>query len=160
MLSIDLLTRCPFISYKFHRLFPLSQYDLPSHNSKILSFPRPLLAERASSTNMSARDSTTSAHDLSTPTDEKPDLVPPKITQEQISENNPDVDYTRFAASSCIMRNQTDSPNGYQARLDIPRVLGCGQFNAGRREPISRRHVRWVMSESIYVSIDNGIRII
>ncbi|KJA13968.1 hypothetical protein HYPSUDRAFT_72799 [Hypholoma sublateritium FD-334 SS-4] len=82
-------------SYKFHRLFPLSQYDLPSHNSKILSFPRPLLAERASSTNLSARDSTASAHDLSTPTDEKPDLVPPKITQQQISENNPDVDYTR-----------------------------------------------------------------
>jgi translation initiation factor eIF-2B subunit alpha len=27
-------------SYKFHRLFPLSQYDLPTHNANILSFPR------------------------------------------------------------------------------------------------------------------------
>ncbi|KAJ7658833.1 nagb/rpia/CoA transferase-like protein [Mycena polygramma] len=31
----------PF-NYKFHRLFPLSQYDLPSHNSRILSFPTPI----------------------------------------------------------------------------------------------------------------------
>ncbi|KAF9005625.1 hypothetical protein BDQ17DRAFT_1353483 [Cyathus striatus] len=63
-------------SYKFHRLFPLSQYDLPSHHSKILSFPRP---ETATSL---AKDE----HG------KKPSV---RITQEQISENNPDVDYTR-----------------------------------------------------------------
>ncbi|KAI5124545.1 hypothetical protein M0805_003067 [Coniferiporia weirii] len=28
-------------SYKFHRLFPLSQYDLPTHTPEIHSFPRP-----------------------------------------------------------------------------------------------------------------------
>ncbi|KAH9946193.1 nagb/rpia/CoA transferase-like protein [Epithele typhae] len=28
-------------SYKFHRLFPLSQYDLPTDNPSILSFPTP-----------------------------------------------------------------------------------------------------------------------
>ncbi|KAF9480138.1 nagb/rpia/CoA transferase-like protein [Pholiota conissans] len=82
-------------SYKFHRLFPLSQYDLPSHNSKILSFPRPLLAERVSLIETPPHDSTQATNDASTPTSDKPDLVPPRITQEQISENNPDVDYTR-----------------------------------------------------------------
>lgn len=71
-----------YISYKFHRLFPLSQYDLPSHNSKILSFPRPFLPECARQ---------------SPDTSESPsDLAPPRITQEQISQNNPDVDYTRL----------------------------------------------------------------
>jgi len=79
-------------SYKFHRLFPLSQYDLPSHNSKILSFPRPLLADRINAT---THDSTSSTDRSTLPTSDKPDLVPPRITQEQISQNNPDVDYTR-----------------------------------------------------------------
>ncbi|KAF8959058.1 hypothetical protein BDZ97DRAFT_1906313 [Flammula alnicola] len=82
-------------SYKFHRLFPLSQYDLPSHNSKILSFPRPLLADRSSPINTSLHNSTSSTNESSIPTKDKPDLVPPRITQEQISQNNPDVDYTR-----------------------------------------------------------------
>src|ERR1700722_367967 len=27
-------------SFKFHRLFPLSQYDLPTHNPNVLAFPR------------------------------------------------------------------------------------------------------------------------
>ncbi|KDR81582.1 hypothetical protein GALMADRAFT_59513 [Galerina marginata CBS 339.88] len=79
-------------SYKFHRLFPLSQYDLPSHNSKILSFPRPLLADRPTTMNSSPTPPT---NESSTPTSNHPDLNPPRITQEQISQNNPDVDYTR-----------------------------------------------------------------
>ncbi|KAK7467106.1 translation initiation factor eIF-2B subunit alpha [Stygiomarasmius scandens] len=60
-------------SYKFHRLFPLSQYDLPSHNPQILSFmqPRP-----------------------QTQTDGET-IAEHQITQEQIAQNNPDVDYTR-----------------------------------------------------------------
>ncbi|KAF4614804.1 hypothetical protein D9613_003041 [Agrocybe pediades] len=78
-------------SYKFHRLFPLSQYDLPSHNSKILSFPRlPLPDSSTPETTSSVAKSSTSP-----PTQSQPDLVSPKITQEQISQNNPDVDYTR-----------------------------------------------------------------
>ncbi|KAJ7452454.1 hypothetical protein B0H11DRAFT_1821135 [Mycena galericulata] len=68
-------------SYKFHRLFPLSQYDLPSHNPRILSFPSPIEQDHAV----------------------EPSFVPPNprpvaeasITQEQIAKNNPDVDYTR-----------------------------------------------------------------
>jgi len=60
-------------SYKFHRLFPLSQYDLPNHNSRIFSFPslKPSVAP------------------------EEPSVAPTTITQEHISQNNPDVDYTR-----------------------------------------------------------------
>ncbi|KAF8163276.1 hypothetical protein B0H34DRAFT_836497 [Crassisporium funariophilum] len=82
-------------SYKFHRLFPLSQYDLPSHNSKILSFPRLPLPERSSPIHTSRDSSTESDDEPPAPTSNQPDLVPPRITQEQISQNNPDVDYTR-----------------------------------------------------------------
>ncbi|RXW24109.1 hypothetical protein EST38_g1715 [Candolleomyces aberdarensis] len=73
-------------SYKFHRLFPLSQYDLPSHNSKILSFLRPVRPARSASV---SRPPNTTTDPQSPPT------APARITQEQISENNPHVDYTR-----------------------------------------------------------------
>ncbi|KAK2466943.1 hypothetical protein APHAL10511_001201 [Amanita phalloides] len=66
-------------SYKFHRLFPLSQYDLPSHNSRIFSFPEyspPAWQNDASKTDLQS-------------------VIPGKITQEQVSRDNPDVDYTR-----------------------------------------------------------------
>ncbi|KAJ7940667.1 hypothetical protein B0H13DRAFT_1939262 [Mycena leptocephala] len=66
-------------SYKFHRLFPLSQVDLPSHNPRILSFPRPVEKDYAASPN-----SRPASGALSSP-----------ITQEEIAKNNPDVDYTR-----------------------------------------------------------------
>ncbi|KAH9484308.1 Translation initiation factor eIF-2B subunit alpha [Psilocybe cubensis] len=80
-------------SYKFHRLFPLSQYDLPSHNSKILSFPRPLPVNLPSTINSLTKQPSS---DSSTSDSSHPDPIsPPRITQEQISENNPDVDYTR-----------------------------------------------------------------
>lgn len=93
VLSMESLTQA-LISYKFHRLFPLSQYDLPSHNSKILSFPRSLLSDRSGPTiDATASDSQTDTVPPST--SNQPDLVPPRITQEQISQNNPDVDYTR-----------------------------------------------------------------
>lgn len=84
-------------SYKFHRLFPLSQYDLPSHNSKILSFPNLSRPEPSvpdsnatiKSANFSAIETTHSGH-------ARPESDSPlRITQEQISQNNPDVDYTR-----------------------------------------------------------------
>ncbi|KAF8894588.1 hypothetical protein BD779DRAFT_1434966 [Infundibulicybe gibba] len=72
-------------SYKFHRLFPLSQYDLPSHNSRILSFPRPSQPPAAFSdkARVSSKNRLVSFQNTD------------QITQEQISENNPDVDYTR-----------------------------------------------------------------
>jgi len=76
-------------SYKFHRLFPLSQYDLPSHNSKILAFPRPFLSKP------SPQPLDTPTESSSTPINSRSDFIPPRITQEQISQNNPDVDYTR-----------------------------------------------------------------
>ncbi|KAG5654534.1 hypothetical protein H0H81_001175 [Sphagnurus paluster] len=60
-------------SYKFHRLFPLSQYDLPNQNARIFSFP---------ATNSTNEENSSSVASIS-------------ITQEHISQNNPDVDYTR-----------------------------------------------------------------
>ncbi|KAF9532951.1 hypothetical protein CPB83DRAFT_846655 [Crepidotus variabilis] len=80
-------------SYKFHRLFPLSQYDLPSHTSKILSFPRPLLSEPSLRTN--APDGGLSYPSSGSTSTNQPDLESPRITQESISQNNPNVDYTR-----------------------------------------------------------------
>ncbi|CAK5277708.1 unnamed protein product [Mycena citricolor] len=62
-------------SYKFHRLFPLSQYDLPSQTSAILSFRSP---EHVSEKNVPAESGTSAS-----------------ITPEDIAKNNPDVDYTR-----------------------------------------------------------------
>ena len=76
-------------SYKFHRLFPLSQYDLPSHNSKILAFPRPYSSKPPQSLGTSTESSSTTI-------DNQSDLIHPRITQDQISQNNPDVDYTRL----------------------------------------------------------------
>lgn len=70
-------------SYKFHRLFPLSQYDLPSHIPGLLSFSQPKLLRP------SHRSSTTDVID--------PDpVVQTKVSQEEIAQNNPDVDYTRW----------------------------------------------------------------
>lgn len=85
-----------FTSYKFHRLFPLSQYDLPSHNSKILSFSRPVRSARSAS--VSRPSNTTTEHQSSS-------TPPTKITQEQISENNPHVDYTRYDYSNACRQN-------------------------------------------------------
>ncbi|KAJ7632588.1 nagb/rpia/CoA transferase-like protein [Roridomyces roridus] len=64
-------------SYKFHRLFPLSQFDLPSHNPRILSFPSPIDPPETSA----------ASRTVSTPLS--------SITQEEIARNNPGVDYTR-----------------------------------------------------------------
>jgi len=77
-------------SYKFHRLFPLSQYDLPNHNSRIFSFQRPVPSLAANS----GASSTTGSQSP----EEETHLIlhsPLKITQEHISQTNPDVDYTR-----------------------------------------------------------------
>ncbi|KAI0281366.1 hypothetical protein BGY98DRAFT_1094860 [Russula aff. rugulosa BPL654] len=63
-------------SYKFHRLFPLSQYDLPTHNSGILSFAHP--------TNRPAEPS------------QSPRASPQRTMTSEQMERNPDVDYTTF----------------------------------------------------------------
>ena len=80
-------------SYKFHRLFPLSQYDLPSHNSNILSFSLPVRSGRSASVSRSKDNAESSSATLSGP-------APVRITQEAIAQNNPAVDYTRYA---CIV---------------------------------------------------------
>ncbi|KAG5643479.1 hypothetical protein DXG03_000867 [Asterophora parasitica] len=78
-------------SYKFHRLFPLSQYDLPNHNSRIFSFPRPQLPPSPPPTQVSG---TSTKNGLPEDTSFS-GVAPIAITQEHISKNNPDVDYTR-----------------------------------------------------------------
>lgn len=73
-------------SYKFHRLFPLSQYDLPNHNSRIFSFSQPGSAG-TSDCNIRSQGSANLTSQIP--------AIPTRITQEQISAINPDVDYTR-----------------------------------------------------------------
>lgn len=75
-------------SYKFHRLFPLSQYDLPSHNPNILSFSLPVRAARSAS--VSRPDDANSSPAI------RSVRAPVGITQETIAQNNPAVDYTRY----------------------------------------------------------------
>lgn len=93
-------------SYKFHRLFPLSQYDLPSHNSKILSFTQALQPDPSGLMGRNLIDpSITPDRDQEMSTDSITDSSPAaKITQEQICQNNPGVDYTRCNGSKlrCI----------------------------------------------------------
>ncbi|OJT15877.1 Translation initiation factor eIF-2B subunit alpha [Trametes pubescens] len=79
-------------SFKFHRLFPLSQYDLPTHNPNILSFATPPSAEQGSASASAApAASTKDSGNLgrSSPPAER------AMTQEQIA-RNPGVDYTRW----------------------------------------------------------------
>jgi translation initiation factor eIF-2B subunit alpha len=72
-------------SYKFHRLFPLSQYDLPTHNPNILAFPLPSLSShRHAPQNKNSSIGTTAENGL----------TPRTMTHEQIA-CHPDVDYTR-----------------------------------------------------------------
>ncbi|ESK96947.1 translation initiation factor eif-2b subunit alpha [Moniliophthora roreri MCA 2997] len=80
-------------SFKFHRLFPLSQYDLPTHNSSLFSFP--ISQQRHGAPAMSARPSVLPTRPGTETSLNTKSLPPIKITQEQIAQNNPDVDYTR-----------------------------------------------------------------
>ncbi|KAH6918610.1 translation initiation factor eif-2b alpha subunit [Coprinopsis sp. MPI-PUGE-AT-0042] len=75
-------------SYKFHRLFPLSQYDLPSHNPNILSFSLPVRSARSASVSRPEDNANSSPATHS-------GQAPVGITQETIAQNNPAVDYTR-----------------------------------------------------------------
>ncbi|KAN0077313.1 hypothetical protein V8E55_011168 [Tylopilus felleus] len=75
-------------SYKFHRLFPLSQYDLPTHNPNILAFPLP--------SSSSTRPAPQSDNSSIKTTDENKlrRELPRTMTHEQMA-CHPDVDYTR-----------------------------------------------------------------
>jgi translation initiation factor eIF-2B subunit alpha len=86
-------------SYKFHRLFPLSQYDLPTHNPGILSFPRTTRSP-SDLTALSPSHSVSQQHETTTNPKDSPStvLMPLNMTPEQIS-RNPDVDYTRYLLS-------------------------------------------------------------
>ncbi|KAH9901295.1 nagb/rpia/CoA transferase-like protein [Cubamyces lactineus] len=80
-------------SYKFHRLFPLSQYDLPTHSPNILSFTTPIArsaGQDAASSDPAQGATATSqtSQGISSSTTER------AMTQEQIAKN-PGVDYTR-----------------------------------------------------------------
>jgi len=79
-------------SYKFHRLFPLSQYDLPTHNSTILSFPTLPLSPTEYNSGNSARSSLPSGAGVAYT--EAISSTEMKMHPEQIA-RNPSVDYTR-----------------------------------------------------------------
>lgn len=87
-------------SYKFHRLFPLSQYDLPSHNHRVLSFSTPQQPSVRLTSRPSATQSIGSTLGDATGADDSDPSVIIKITQEKIAQNNPDVDYTRCVVVS------------------------------------------------------------
>ncbi|KAH9854139.1 nagb/rpia/CoA transferase-like protein [Lenzites betulinus] len=76
-------------SYKFHRLFPLSQYDLPTHNPNILSFTTP-----TQSAGQDGKTATTASAKGPASPGTPPSLAVAAMTQEQIAKN-PGVDYTR-----------------------------------------------------------------
>jgi translation initiation factor eIF-2B subunit alpha len=85
-----------YFSYKFHRLFPLSQYDLPTHNPSILSFPRTgppsaLSGPPPPSSVSQQQDRISVLNEASSASS-----VPLSMTPEQIS-RNPYVDYTRYS---------------------------------------------------------------
>ncbi|KAH9934786.1 IF-2B-domain-containing protein [Fomitopsis serialis] len=83
-------------SYKFHRLFPLSQYDLPTHNPTILSFAT--LQQRPTPPDKVSHGAAASGQTLARDGTSETTIVPPptemKMTTEQMT-RNPSVDYTR-----------------------------------------------------------------
>ena len=110
------------ISYKFHRLFPLSQYDLPSHNDSILS----LTSKRSSlSTQPPASHSKRSDGTLA------------RITQEQIAQENPDVDYTRYVRGQPQEIQEGSLMVASQPRSHFAGVFGCRKPDTGRSQSIS-----------------------
>ncbi len=82
-------------------LFPLSQYDLPSHTPDLLSFSLPKGRHlRNSSVNPSPKPSSVSGGSTleSSLEDASDPAAKINISQEQIARNNPSVDYTRSVA--------------------------------------------------------------
>ncbi|KAI0818592.1 hypothetical protein BC629DRAFT_1669689 [Irpex lacteus] len=82
-------------SYKFHRLFPLSQYDLPTHTPNILSFPSLSVKNAAAQETQSSPNAPHEGSQVISHAENA--IVKPTqrtMTPEQIAQN-PDVDYTR-----------------------------------------------------------------
>lgn len=82
----------PLCSYKFHRMFPLSQYDLPTHTDAILSFSIPA---NAKSLRPSPTQAKLSAHTVPRSA-ALPQSAAAALTEEQLK-RNPEVDYTKYA---------------------------------------------------------------
>uniref|UniRef100_A0A0W0F926 Translation initiation factor eIF2B subunit alpha n=1 Tax=Moniliophthora roreri TaxID=221103 RepID=A0A0W0F926_MONRR len=90
------------------RLFPLSQYDLPTHNSSLFSFP--ISQQRHGAPAMSARPSVLPTRPGTETSLNTKSLPPIKITQEQIAQNNPDVDYTRSVYNLLLVPRFSSTP--------------------------------------------------
>jgi len=137
-------------SYKFHRLFPLSQYDLPSHNSKLLSFSSPARANRSGSiSNAYSIPSSTATEPTEAPSTTEAETLPIKITPEEISATNPHVDYTRciiLSLGRVNLHTKCRTLFTFQARLNFAGIFRCRKPDAGGCEPISGWHVRWLKS--------------
>lgn len=81
-------------SYKFTRLFPLSQYDLPTHNSNVLSFPNVSYATPpASGHNTPSVPGTPRRADSTLSAPQLLSSEPNVMSSDQI-QRNPEVDYT------------------------------------------------------------------
>ena len=117
-------------SYKFHRLFPLSQYDLPTHHSGILAFPAAGRSLAPSQSEPHSPEKKTISRESST------------LTPEQIS-RNPDVDYTRYVVSTVISAREAKG-EWSKTRFNFSRILGCWTPNTGGSVAVSGGHVCWL----------------
>jgi translation initiation factor eIF-2B subunit alpha len=80
------------VSFKFRRLFPLSQYDLPTHGPGILPFPRQVPLPTSVTNGQSPSDE---LEDAGPPVDPSAgSLARKSMSVEQIA-LNPEVDYTK-----------------------------------------------------------------
>ena len=118
-------------SYKFHRLFPLSQYDLPTHHPGILAFPGAGRSLAPSQSEMHSPEKKTIRRESSS------------LTPEQIS-RNPDVDYTRYVVGICIVIFAQAEGEWSKTRFNFPRILGCWTPNAGGSVSVLGGHVCWL----------------
>lgn len=80
-------------SYKFHRLFPLSQYDLPTHNPSILSFPTPT-GQSGGASSVAGGGAAEGTRESQAGAGSSASRAERAMSQEQITKN-PGVDYTR-----------------------------------------------------------------
>ncbi|KAJ3480931.1 hypothetical protein NLI96_g7999 [Meripilus lineatus] len=80
-------------SYKFHRLFPLSQYDLPTHSTNILSFPP--IPPKSQDTSGVSPGSQAPLHNGNTASKGKIGKHAERLMSLEQVALNPEVDYTR-----------------------------------------------------------------
>ena len=84
-------------------MFPLSQYDLPTHTDEILSFPKPATAkslqpgptqDRSASRNVLNHHPAVLSQAAATPKSTVTTATQSALTEEQLR-RNPEVDYTK-----------------------------------------------------------------